>query len=873
MKKERNHFFVQKRKVGLAAFVLPVALTLLVMLLTGQYPFGENTLLIWDMDWQYNSFFAHLHDILHGDASPWYSFSRAIGGDMVGVSTYYLISPFNLLFYFFDAEHIYAGIALLMVLKIGALGWAMNLYLYSRRQATDTLIFSTAYALSGYVAGYFFNIMWLDGLILLPLMVLGIEQLVERRRFFLYVISLGLGVITNFYIGYMLCIFSVMYFVCYFFLLSERKKSVPTLLLYGVSSLMGGALSACTALPTLYSMQDGKSEIDFNVLKNLEKQFDYSKLIYRSFMGTTEDLQMTGGSPLIYCGVFVLLLIPVCYLAKGISWKKKVGYLLLQLSLLVSLNLYGLCAAWQAFNMPNGSPYRFSFLYIFVMLMMADEAYGKLPEKTKCFGKYLDGKRLILLAAGVVCIGYLSYTAKLIAYTGRSWICLLNLVLVVGYLLIMTMVRNPRTRNGLVLAVISVELCGNALVLYHYSSQYESTTVSEFDEYVDSVAPLAWEVKGEEELYRIVLTGDAYRTVNDNMLFNLYGLDSYTSVEKRSTQQVAFQLGYYTNMVFGIHYEDGSTRAAESLLGVKYLIGSQAPESGYDLVAENGNLGLYKNKNALPFAMFAEQTLLAVSNENYNTFEYQNALYAGICDEVEDKILLPQQLEESGILYNCVRNEDGTYSVVDPAKDACVEYRFVAEEEGYYYLQYISSNVRRVDAIKAEDVVELGEQSNIVKQLGYFQSGDEVFIWCFIGDEGPQTIDNVYLYRENETTLAAYAKKINEQQVHVTHQREDHITVTCNNDETYRRYLFLSIPYDPGWTVSVDGSEATPYIAMENLMAIGVEPGEHVIELDFIPQGLAEGLAITGGGFVFLMVSYIIIFEKRKRSGNRQYPL
>lgn len=73
------------------------------------------------MEWQYTPFFAHLHDILHRDASALYSFSRAIGGNMFSVAAYYLISPFNLLFYFFDVEHIYIGILIVTLLKVGAL--------------------------------------------------------------------------------------------------------------------------------------------------------------------------------------------------------------------------------------------------------------------------------------------------------------------------------------------------------------------------------------------------------------------------------------------------------------------------------------------------------------------------------------------------------------------------------------------------------------------------------------------------------------------------------------------------------------------------------------------------------------------------------
>ena len=88
MKKQWKQIFI--------SFILPVLVLLIIYLIWGQYPFGENTLLIWDMDEQYAPFFAHLHNILHGDSSALYTLSRALGGNMLSVAAYYLISPFNL---------------------------------------------------------------------------------------------------------------------------------------------------------------------------------------------------------------------------------------------------------------------------------------------------------------------------------------------------------------------------------------------------------------------------------------------------------------------------------------------------------------------------------------------------------------------------------------------------------------------------------------------------------------------------------------------------------------------------------------------------------------------------------------------------------
>ncbi|MBO5068970.1 MAG: YfhO family protein [Roseburia sp.] len=194
-----------------------------------------------------------------------------------------------------------------------------------------------------------------------------------------------------------------------------------------------------------------------------------------------------------------------------------------------------------------------------------------------------------------------------------------------------------------------------------------------------------------------------------------------------------------------------------------------------------------------------------------------------------------------------------------------MEYRFVVEEEGNYYLQHISADASRVVALKAENVMDLSEQGNVVKRLGYLKPGEEILIWCFIGGDGPRSLDKVYVYHEDEDILAEYAKKINEQQIEITHEREDHITVTCNNDETRRRYVLLTIPYDAGWTVTVDGMEVTPYTAVENLMLIGVEPGEHTIELNFVPQGLQEGLAVSGAVLGILALSYIVILIRKKK--------
>lgn len=863
----------EKRKVGIIAFGLPILLVMILMLLMRQYPFGDHSLLIWDMDWQYNAFFVHLRDIMHGDASPWYSFSRAIGGDMIGVMAYYLISPFNVLFYFFDASNIYAGIALVLLLKIGTAGWAMNTYFLHKRCDAHTLIFSTAYALSGYVAGYFFNIMWLDGVILLPLMILGIECIVDEGRGWLYIITVALGVITNFYIGYMLCIFSVLYFAAYFLLISEKKIKVRTIVLYGVSSLLGGMLSACVALPTVYSMQGGKSTIDLQVLRNFTKLYGWSSLVPKAFAGTIHDLQITTGQPLIYCGVFTVILVLAYFGIKNVSWKKKLAYLLLLLFMLVSMNYYNLCSAWQAFNMPNGSPYRFTFLYIFLLLLIAEETYARFAEILKQ-QDYAESKRKwkwdhkIFFAAGAVVLLVLIWCSDGFLSANRGWLLALNASMILSYILVVIFGKRPGVCRSILLVLMSIELCVNAGSLYHYSSQYQGTKVSEFQNYVESVNSLTDGLKEEDGLLRTVLAGDAYRTVNDSMLFNLYGLDSYTSVERDSTQAIAFQLGYYTNMVFGIHYKEGGTQAAESLLGVKYMVTSKEPESGYELLKKNGELGLYENKNALPIAVMVDETIMAVTNEEYDTFAYQNAIYSSLSESVDD-VFVRQRMEVAE-LTNCVQNPDGSFRLEDTEEEGWVKYRLAVAEEGNYYLQDITADSLETIVVVNDNWTNMTEQENVVKRMGYLRPEDEVFLWCQMKGEGNHSLDNVLIYREDADALHTYAVHAQEQKIEIKQEREDRLTILCDNTENVRKYLLLTIPYDEGWTVTADHTEVLPYIAMENCMLIGLEPGEHMIELKFTPRGLYEGVAVTGVTAALLAFGFIIIRIRRQREYEKE---
>lgn len=229
LKFEIDNEKVKKIGLYLLSFLIPMFIVMFAVSYLGIYPFGEDTYLPVDTYLQYTGFFDYFRDTFLGDSSIFYSLSKSIGGEMYGLFAYYLASPFNLVFLFFSKANTPFAFWVIFMLKTAAAGSTMFYYLNRKNGVKlSNLAFSCMYALSSYVINYGFNIMWLDGVILLPFIIAGVEDLLDYKKPLLYTITLSLAMITNYYIGFMICIFSVMYFV--YKIICENVKSKKDIL-------------------------------------------------------------------------------------------------------------------------------------------------------------------------------------------------------------------------------------------------------------------------------------------------------------------------------------------------------------------------------------------------------------------------------------------------------------------------------------------------------------------------------------------------------------------------------------------------------------------------------------------------------------------
>ncbi|MCH5255780.1 MAG: YfhO family protein [Lachnospiraceae bacterium] len=846
-------------KQNAISFALPIMILIMIFMVWGKYPFGENTLLIWDMDEQYAPFFIHLHDILHGDASALYSFSRALGGNMLSVASYYLISPFNLIFYFFDAENIYVGVFLVIVLKIGMCGYSMHWFLNRKWHDMSAIIFSTSYALCAYVIENQFNIFWIDAMILLPLVCEGIERLVDERKYLLYTLSIAFAVITNFYTGYMICIFSVLYFICYFFFISDKKYRVNTIIIYVAASLMGGMLSMCLSLPAMEIMQNGKTGISLSILKNFKNMFKYRELFDVMFCATLSDRLINARRPLIYCGIFAIIMGVYWFIQGKEAVRKKLAYLLLLFAIVVSFHHFNLDCVWHAFNSPTGSPHRYSFIYVFLVLYIAYKGYISLKDMNTDDKKdnaktaiwtYIKNlkksdKSVIFVIGLILCLGLLGRAGSFMEIQ-KTNIVVLSIFLIAVYAAILLFIKNKALKTLLILFFTCAELFVNAQWQYMSSERYyTSISVDEYQAYMQDMLPLVERAKNDEAendgIARTAIERSARRTSNDPFLFSIYGLDSYTSMEKQNVINIAGNFGYSNNITWGMHYNNGSTKAAEALLGVKYLISGKNPGVGYNKLEETDEFAIYKNENTLPFAFIADASILEIQSTD-DTFKYTNELYQSLDVEQKEDILIKIASEEV------------------PSQPSYLEYEYKTDLEMTVYTRYDRAGISKAEAYIDDELIDLSSQRSDVKCIGILPAEAEFRLRFYLPEDGSFSTDKIFVYGERGDMLKAYARDVNTQPVNITMHNEAYIEISCANEDNEAKYLLCTIPYDKSWRVKVDGKRAE-ILDAQNFVAIPIESGNHEVELKFIPRGLYIGILVT---LVSVFVLILIEFLRKK---------
>ena len=822
------------------SFLLPAAVMAVVFAVCGLAPFGTRTLGVMDMSHQYISFLYSLRDILSGRASLLYLPSMCLGGNMLGMYAYYLASPLNLLICLFPRTMLFQAVGVVYLLRVGLCGLTMCVYTGVRRGwSLRCLVASMAYAFMAYMVAYSFNYLWHDGVILLPVVALGIARLREEAKPWLYVISLAAALALNFYIGYILCLFSVLFFL-FEFLSAPKPFSADgrkALLRFALSSLAAGALAAALLLPAFLSLRNGKAAFDLSVL-TLTPRFTLPELLSKMYPAAFryEEI-MPEGLPQVFCGTVTAVLSILYFANRRIPARRRLLAGGLMLAIAVSFWISALDLIWHGLNMPTWYNYRYSFALSFLMAAAADRELAELREGTRPW-------HLLLPPAVLAAASALTFTGRTYEYvTWHSAAAALVLAVVICAALFVCLRPGTGKRLAAVLAAVVLlahtgELAANAgISLRRLTSQ--ATDAAAFSEYTGAKAEAFALVPDSLEFVRTESPSAFSQNRCEPLLFGYDGISHYGSTLSQDSLEFLDRLGFDRYEDIWAQYGPGVTGAADTLLGVRYLVADTLAK-GYSALGEAGGWTVAENRLALPVGWTADAALRTVAG-GADSFAYMNALYAAAAPEVGRDVFVRADASAPA-LGNFTA--DGTRYTRVETDFATLTYTVTAPADGPLYAEFGIPDYPGV-MLFANDVMRAWyatAQTNGTVYLGDFSAGDTVTVK--LQASADITVDFASFAAEDADALSRYAAALSGGACPLTKISSAHFIGSFTTAEG-DGLLVLTLPYDASWRITLDGRKVQPEKILDCLTALDVPPGAHTVELRYVPAGLLPGAAVS----------------------------
>ena len=871
------------------AFLVPFMAMLCVMIIRGCVPFGSASMLYSDMYHQYYPFFVDFRKALLSGDSLLYNWSIGMGIDYPGLIAYYLASPLNLLSVLIPEGFLLAYFSFLMPIKLGlaALFFAIFLKGLFRKEDFSIVAFGALYALCAWALGYQWNIMWLDTFALLPLVALGTVKLLRDRSTVLYTVTLFLSILTNYYIGFFVCIFVALIFLCYEICrwqgITQFFNDLCAMALYSALAI---GMTAILTLPAYAALQTTQSSIN-----KFPKGFRLNIADEHTWLGLLDAMRQVAGNmngglslsfkeglPNLYCGILTNMFAFLFFTCRQIKKRDRVCAFLLLVFFNLSFIIRQLDYIWHGFHFTNMIPYRFSFLYSFVMLYMA-------------YRVWLLRNRLRLwqiLVAGVLAIGLVLCSDSF----GNIVYQLYNGVFLLLYLAILLyphlckfpgqQAQREEKRNfvdalrerrslcsAMLLGVIAMELILNVV---NFGFHFSGSSVSNYPmgtKYTQSILRYMEEREADALFYRTEVTHA--QTLNDGALNGYRGISAFTSSANVKVTEFMKTLGYGAKDTYNRYCYEESSPVSNLFLNIKYMIErqGQVEENPYfDQVHQYGDVSLLENNAYLPLGFLAENQLLNVDfDTGDNTFKFQNDLFraaTGCTDDVWSLITGKNlSISGSGLTLNA-QNQTGycSYST-EENKGGTIVYKYIAPSEGLICVDLDLSKKNKFSFWK--DNVELYNETYSIPQslaVSYVEPGDviEVHLTCNPDEKGTITLHagllNDAVFKEGYQVLSASTLQLTRFENTCVEG-----TIQCNRNGI----LYTSIPQNGNWSAYVDGKPVQIALVGDAIIALLLPEGEHTVTFRYHNGAFSLGWKLSLACAVIFLGSCITSTKKRKK--------
>ena len=824
---------MSKKQIYIFSFMLPLVVMIGCMVGFQVQPFGDHSFLIIDGLHQYMPFFSVLYDKLKGGESLFYSFRAGLGINFLSLFSYYLSSPLNLFILFFRKTQLNMAVSLLIVLKIALSGLMVGIYFTSRtkKPGITVLMVSIAYALNSYMVGYCWNVMWLDAIMIFPIVIMGIERLIDKKDGRLYGIALFYALYCNYYIAFMICIFSVIWYLFYSFR-SVKQFFFRGLAFAGYSFLAAG-MAAVLLLPAYSGIKQTASgdEMGLPVHSWLTS---FADLLTRQFnLGYPISHDNFDGNANLFIGIFTVLAVILYFMNREISLLSKVKKGLLLILFYVSFSEEILNFIWHGFHNQYGIPNRFSFLFGFVLLTMVFELF----EHKDCIRNWQA------VSGCVIELGLLFYSRNYTTEPMEDAMYGLAGFLILTYGMILFILsfdhRHRKWHMALFSVIAMVEIGATAVAGFDTNGQI---SVSKFFYGTENMAN-ATEALDDGTFFRSELADG--KIVDENAWYRLNAVGLFGSTATDYMVNMMDSLGFYTGC--NEYLYEGASPVTNLLLGVRYIY--YHPEdtlhTDFQYKDSYGAFDVYENPTkGLSLGYMMDQSVDDWYYESAYPFRVQNDL----CEKAFGVENVFETLEvEDPVTSGCSasRTNDGEYyfEYEEALADNMTFTIPINKDMDNLYVFYDGTQVENARIAVDGEIIQEGDIDSQILFVGKATAGSSVTVTFELKGETPTGYVRLSAANLNQLRYQELEERMTSQALQVKEYTDRYIsgTVVAEKDQI----LFLSIPYDEGWEVVVDGKATKTEKIGDAFLAVPLSEGEHEVELGFTPDGFSIGWKIS----------------------------
>lgn len=824
MKKIKNNIYV------LYTLLLSLLIILVFFYINNITPFGSKDFTVIDFYHQYFPMTSELINRILNSKTLLFSFNGSL--PFIRNLYNYLSSPFNILLLPFK-DNLSTGFSLLIAIKAVLASTTICYYLTKNiKNSILSIPISISYGFSSYYIAYHWNIMWLDGMIFLPLIILGLEKIIKENKSLLYIITLSISIFSNYYIGYMICIFTFIYFQ--FFYLLNYKFNIKDFLIkfknYILYSIISIGIISIVVIPIYFSLSSISAtkdtfpsifETEFNIINFILNNFSLSKPT--ALISENIPLPNTSSSLLIF------ILIPLFFINKNINKKEKILYALLLLTLFLCMHNTFINFIWHGFHFPNDLPYRQSFIYIFITIIIAYKSLINI--------KYINTKKLLITLTVFILLIILS---KIIKFDNlQNKVLIINTILLIIYFTILIInIKNKKYTQFALITIVAIETCISCVynIKPDHNGKDLDNSIKNY-QYIKNILPQ------ENEFYRIEkIKRDTY---NDPALNNYYGISVFSSMTYEDISKLQRKLGNGSNNINSYYY-NLQTPIYNSMFNIKYLVGKFNYNKNF--YKENKNEGIKEYKYPLSIAYKVNNNIKNWDTSSNNPFTVQESF-------IKESTGFDNMFNKLNINFKDIVPEITNNGYFINSRICSINLE--NDRNGDVYL-YIDSNNLSSILVNGESYFIATNEPYIIN-LGYFSKYDDINVTMYFnyGDTSYNEF-NIYAYSFNENNFKKAYNSLNDEILNISSFKENHIKGYINLKES--GVIFTSIPYDNSWKIKVDNKYIDFYKIGESYIGFNLNEGYHNIEFIYKTKGLKTGAIIS----TISLISTIYLYIKKK---------